>query len=358
MATNSLSRVEQFVEGFAGHSFWMGMDVHKRSYHIALLRADGKSLTLVAPASPQFVVQLINRLAISVAAVAYESGPTGFSLARELEAANIQVIVVAPSRVPRAITVGAKTDRLDCLKLAGYAAKGLLHSIAIPTPEEEARRSLLRRRHDVAASVRRCKQHIKSLLLFLGIEEPAGLENWAQGAEEALHDLPMEISAKHTLESHLRELMFYRQELKEVDRQLHQLAKQHINYKTIACLKSVPGVGSVVASSFLYELFRPERFKRSEEVASYLGLAPMVRHSGEKTPSGRLVPVGQTKLRSLLVEAAWMWQAKDEYARNLYKHFLGRMGIAQKAITALARKLAIILWRLCIEKRPYYTVTP
>jgi transposase len=108
-----------------------------------------------------------------------------------------------------------------------------------------------------------------------------------------------------------------------------------------------------VATTFLCELFRPERFARAEEVASYLGLAPMVRHSGEKTPSGRLVPVGQTKLRSLLVEAAWMWRAKDDYARNLYNRFLSRMGIAQKAISALARKLAIILWRLCIEKRPY-----
>lgn len=357
MATNSLSRVEQFVEGFTDHLFWIGMDVHKRSYHVALLRADGRSLTFVSPAAPQNVVQLINRLAIRVAAVAYESGPTGFSLARELKAASIPVMVVAPSRVPRPVTAGAKTDRLDCLKLASYAAKGLLHSIAIPSPEEEAHRSLIRRRHDITASVRRCKQHIKSLLLFLGIEEPIGLENWAQGAEESLHALPMEASAKHTLESHLRELTFYRQELKEVDSQLHQLAKQQIHRKTIACLKSVPGVGPVVATTFACELFHPERFTRAEEVASYLGLAPMVRHSGEKSPSGRLVPVGQTKLRSLLVEAAWMWQAKDEYARNLYKHFLSRMGIAQKAICALARKLAVILWRLCIEQRPYRTAT-
>ena len=135
MATNSLSRVEQFVEGFQSLSFWIGMDVHKRSYHIALLRADGKSLTFVSPASPQFVAQLINRLAIHVAAVAYESGPTGFLLARGLEAAGIPVMVVAPSRVPRPVTSGAKTDRLDCLKLASYAAKGLLHSIAIPAPD-------------------------------------------------------------------------------------------------------------------------------------------------------------------------------------------------------------------------------
>jgi transposase len=67
MATNSLSRVEQFVEGFTDDYFWIGMDVHKRSYHIALLRADGKSLTLVSPASPQSVVKLINCLAIDSA---------------------------------------------------------------------------------------------------------------------------------------------------------------------------------------------------------------------------------------------------------------------------------------------------
>jgi transposase len=270
-----------------------------------------------------------------------------------LEAAGIPVMVVAPSRVPRPVTSGAKTDRLDCLKLATYAAKGLLHSIAVPSPQEEAQRALLRRRHDVAASLRRCKQHIKSLLLFLGIEEPEAVENWGCGAEESLRALPLETSAQLTLESHLRELTFYKQELKEVDSQLHQMTKQQTNRRTIACLRSVPGVGPVLATTFLCELFRPERFARAEELASYLGLAPMVCHSGEKTPSGRLLSVGQTKLRSLLVEAAWMWRARDKYAQELYNRFLSRMGIAQKAITAVARKLAIILWRLCIEQRPY-----
>ena len=123
--------------------------------------------------------------------------------------------------------------------------------------------------------------------------------------------------------------------------------------KVFACLQSVPGVGQVVATSFMLELFCPDRFQRAEEVTSYLGLAPMVRHSGEKTPSGRLRPVGQTRLRSLLIEAAWMWRQYDPYARELYNRFLGRMGIAQKAIAAVARKLAVILWRLYVEQRPY-----
>jgi transposase len=84
-----------------------------------------------------------------------------------------------------------------------------------------------------------------------------------------------------------------------------------------------------------------------------LGLAPTVKHSGEKNPRGHLVPVGQKRLRSLLIEVSWIWVAHDKYAANLYHKLLGKTGIPQKAIAAVARKLAIILWRLSIEKRAY-----
>ncbi len=103
------------------------------------------------------------------------------------------------------------------------------------------------------------------------------------------------------------------------------------------------------------ELFRPDRFKRPEEVARYLGLAPVVRQSGNKSPSGRLVPGEQTRLCSLLIEAAWMWKSKDSYAELLHRRLLGKTGIDQKAITAVVRRLAIILWRLCIKQRLYRT---
>lgn len=72
----------------------------------------------------------------------------------------------------------------------------------------------------------------------------------------------------------------------------------------ILALATVPDVCQVFATTFHFELFRPERFDRTEEVTSYLGLAPTVRLSGEKTPRGYLMPVGQKRLRSLLIEAA------------------------------------------------------
>lgn len=356
MAKSTLTTLSRFVEQFSDHEFWVGADVHKRSYHIALYRVDGKVQTFVCPAQPTPLLQILQALNISIAGFAYEAGPTGFSLARTLQAAGIDVIVAAPSRIPRPVLHGAKTDRLDCIRLAEYAAKGMIKPIAIPSEKEEAKRGLMRRRHALVDSARKCKQRIKGQLLFLGIEEPPEVRTWTKKAFDVLLALPVNMAAKRTIESYIRELTFLRNELKIIEEDLNKILQDEEHKGVVACLKSVPGIGTVVASTFCMELFCPDRFTRAEEVTSYLGLAPMVRHSGEKNPSGRLRPVGQRRLRSLLIEAAWMWRSRDEYAKKIYNRTLSKCGIPQKAIAALARKLAVILWRLSIEKRPYRQV--
>jgi len=290
---------------------------------------------------------------MTIAGVVYEAGPTGFGLARALIAEGIPVIVAAPSKIPRSIRAGAKTDRLDCLKLVRFAAKGLIRPIAIPTEKEEAYRALSRRRHQLVDSVRRCKQRIKGFLLYYGFQETHSLKYWLTDYPEQIAAFPMEEEARLTIESHLRELNFFQDELSSVAQQLDQLNCQPDRRSVMRSLMSVPGVGKIVATTFSTELFRPERFNRGDEVASYLGLAPTVRHSGEKTPRGYLVSVGQTRLRSMLIEAAWIWRAKDSYARERYNKLLSHTGVPQKAIAALARRLAIILWRLSIDHRAY-----
>ena len=149
MGRTNLSRISSFVVGFEKRLFWIGVDVHKDSYSIALRRSDNAHITWTSPASPKLLVDQVRRFGIHVAAVAYEAGPTGFPLARELKSAGLSVIVAAPSRIPRPVRAGAKCDRLDCIKLSDYVARGMLRSIAIPSVEDEARRALLRRRHAV-----------------------------------------------------------------------------------------------------------------------------------------------------------------------------------------------------------------
>lgn len=353
MASKKVTVLTEVVESPVAGSIFIGIDVHKRSYHVAVRSRDGGMETWVAPADPGSLIQKMEPFKAAIGLVAYEAGPTGFGLARALEEVGLPVAVVAPSRVPRPVAYGAKTDRLDCRRLAEYGAKGMLHPIAVPSEREEAERSLIRRRHDLVESIRRVKQRIRSHLLFLGVEEPKGLASWSRRSIQALSCLSLASAAGQTLCSLLRELEWLLQERGRVGQEMANIAAEKRHEEEIACLRSVPGVGEVVAATFRMEVYRPERFTRAEEVASYLGLAPVVRQSGESKGRAQLRPVGQKHLRSLLVEAAWRWKSKDAWANGWYRKLVARSGLPQKAITALARKLAIILWRLCVEKRRY-----
>lgn len=357
MARNTLSQSKTFVEFLSrvhGKTLTIGMDVHKKSYDVALISSEGASWACTGPASASWIIEMIQEHGLDVRLVAYEAGPTGFSTARAFRSAGIECLVAAPAQIPRPASAAAKTDRLDCLRLAKLAAQGMLHPVTIPTTEEEAARDLVRRRHDLVKSLRVAKLRIRSRLLFWGVAEPAGLENWSRAAVRALGLLELPLEARRTLDSLLRELAFVREELRTVERQIAELCEQPKDNEVIRHLQTVPGVGPVVSATFRQELFRPERFERAEELAKYLGLAPVPRQSGESKSRARLMPTGQKVLRSLLVEAAWRWKSADPWAQECYRKLLGRCGLAQKAICALARRLAIVLWRISIERRAYY----
>jgi transposase len=351
MARLTISSISRFVEGFQSQRFFVGIDVHKRSFSVALLRADGMVESWTTPADVEAITNRLTSLRIYISAVCYEAGPTGFGLARRLRSAGIKVIVAAPSRIPRPVAATNKTDRLDCIKLAELAASGLIRSIAIPSEREEAFRALSRRRHQLTDSIRRVKQRIRSLFLALGVVEPPGIDHWGKSAISAIEYQTLPAGAAETRDSLLSELRYFIIAQKEVDTALERLAQEQDDAKRITAMRSVPGVGKVVATTFAAEIFNPERFNHSKELTAYLGLAPVIRQSGGSKGKATLRPVGQRRLRSLLVEAAWMWKQKDKWAQEFYNRILSKHGVPQKAIAALARKLAALLWKLSIPTK-------
>ena len=356
--TRKVSRLDDFVKGFERTDWWVGIDVHKRSYAVAVRRADGQIHTWTCPADPLKLIKTFNSAGLKPQAVAQEAGPTGYALARTLEAAGMRAIVAAPSRIPRPVTAGAKCDRLDCRRLAEFAARDMLKSIAVPNVQEEVFRGLVRRRQAITDQVRTCKQRLKSILLYYAIDDAPELANWSAKDLHALSilDLPEDLAA--TRDSLLEELAALERNRKQVDKGIRASVSNNPELKARhKYLTTVPGVGDRVALTFLAEVFHPERFMCAGEVTSYLGLAPMVHHSGEKTPRGRIRPVGQRRLRSLLVEAAWIWKRMEPQAQDVYNRILARTNLPQKAIVAVARRLAQILWRIALEQRSYYSTT-
>ena len=332
----------------------VGVDVHKASYHVALYSTTrGVLTTWVQPASPQALVDNLAPIRKRVARVVYEAGPTGFALARRLAEAKLPVQVIAPSRLLAPVGAEAKSDRLDCRKLAMHSAKGLLQPVRVPTDQEEADRQVLRLREQLVRKARTAQQQIKSFLLQHGLAEPQGLKYWAKPAVETLRRLELLPELRFALDVMLDELAHAKGQVKRVTERLGELAGTGRHAKAAEVMRTVPGVGPVTAMSFRLELPEPARFRRAGQVAKMLGLAPQVRQSGQTRREGGLLRSASGRLRTVLVEAAWRWVACDEAAKLVYRRLVGNTGSGQKAIVGMARRLGVLLWRLSVHGQPY-----
>jgi len=185
----------------------VGVDVHKRSYHVALWTAErGWIATWVQPAGDQVLLARLAPMRRAISHVVYEAGPTGFSLVRALRAAGYVADVVAPSKIPTPPGQEAKSDRIDCRKLAMFSGKGLLHAVKAPTEQQEADRQLVRLREQLVRKKRAVKLQIRSFLLQHGIAEPEGLGHWAKRAVEALRRIEVGDELRFCLDMLLDEL--------------------------------------------------------------------------------------------------------------------------------------------------------
>ena len=328
----------------------IGLDVHKNSIHAAIFRDGGILADWRAPAHyAAFANQLLPLLPFTKT-VAYEAGPTGFSLARVLQRQGFSVIVCAPTHTPRASARQDKSDKIDAAKLARFAAHGMLAAVTIPTEQEEQDRLVLRHRNALVDKLRRAKQQIKAGFLFTGSGEVA---SWGKAEAGRLAAMPCPGGQRFALDSLLREMALLEDEVRKTGARIERvMGERHAKAKAI--LESHPGVGPVTAATFALELFRPKRFRNGRAVARFLGLAPGKSQSGETDRPAPLLKTGQSRLRAQLVEAAWRWIRIDPAARAVYGRIASRKrGNAKKAIAAMARRLAVRLWTMWTRGEMY-----
>lgn len=266
--------IRKHLKATTDDQVFVGLDVHKRSIHVAI-RINGILVaTFVIPASLWAVISILEGIRDGIRRIVYEAGPTGFGLARALRKEGLPIEVVAPGKTPRPTNQGNKSDRLDCRHLAEYAEKDLLRPIVIPTEQQEADRHITRVRDQLIKKQRRTKQQIKSLLLQYGIEEPAGLSHWTQTALMTLRTLKLGTQIKMSLEILLDELEFLLRQVKQVEKYLKELSQTKRHQEAYSRLHTHPGVGDITAMKFVTGGYEPHRFSTPPQVVSYLGLAP------------------------------------------------------------------------------------
>jgi transposase len=169
--------------------------------------------------------------------------------------------------------------------------------------------------------------------------------------------LPDDPVVRDLLEGLLRTLAALRDQRRVFDRQLAKFAREN---ETCRRLTSAPGVGPLTAIAFAAAVEDPSRFRRASDVGAYLGLTPKRYQSGEVDIGGRISKCGGRLTRSLLFEAASviLYRTRGDLGLRDWAPRLAARSGDWKAGVALARKLAVILFRMMrdgtgFEPRPY-----
>jgi transposase len=249
--------------------------------------------------------------------VAYEAGPTGYGLARELARRGVECVVAAPSKIPRASGDRVKTDRRDAESLVRLLLAGKLHPVRVPGPEEEALRDLVRAREAVRVDLMRCRHRLSKLLLRHGIRFEDG-RAWTQRHRDWLAQvtLPWPAAQATMLDAHgAIDALVHRREA--LEREIVALLPASPWAAEVARLRCLRGIDTLTAIGLCSEIGDFERFAAAGQLMSYLGLVPSEHTTGQQRRLGSITKTGSAHARRLLVEAAWHYRPRPRIGRAL-----------------------------------------
>jgi transposase len=325
---------------FSGQHIYVGMDVHKKSWSVSIHTDQFEHKTFTQPPEVEKLTHYLQRTFPGATYhTVYEAGFSGFWLHDQLKEKGIDCMVVNPADVPTKDKERAgKTDRVDCRKLARGLRNGEIKGIYVPSRAKVEDRSLVRTRQSMVRKQTRCKNQIKSILFFYGITIPEE-SHWSRQFINWIESIRMErASGDFALKAHLEELTHLRQIIAKLNRSILSLSRTEEYRADVLLLKSVPGISTLTAMIILTELADIFRFSSLDKLASYAGLVPDIKSSGEMEYSTGITFRRNAAMRGLLIESSWVAVRKDPALIMAFNKLSMRMKKTQ-AIVHIAKKL-------------------
>jgi transposase len=268
--------------------------------------------------------------------------------------AGHDVVVANPTRVAAIHGNPRKSDRADAELLArlGRVDPKLLRPMSHRGKAARSHLAILRSRDATVQMRTKAINHVRGLVKPFGVKLPSC----------STESFPRKVAAWLPAETHaallpmLATITSLSQQIAAYDRQIAAMCRDH--YPETEVLQQIPGVGPITALAFVLTIEDPHRFEKSRQVGAYLGLAPRRSQSGDSDPQLGISKAGDEHVRRLLIQAAHYVMGRFGPETELKRWGLSKCGegnsqLKRRAVTAVARKLAVMMHRLWISQDTY-----
>jgi transposase len=251
------------------------------------------------------------------------------------------------AEIRKSVVRKQKTDRRDAQHILRLLLEERFPRLWVPSVEIRDVRQLLRHRQKLVEMRTQVKNQLQHLALNQGVRLKRQL--WSRKGRELLEKLQLEGWTARRRSDLLAMLDRLNEQVGELDQAVRTEAEQR---PEVRLLMTHPGVGPVVGLAYVLTIGPTARFARGKHVASYLGLIPKERSSGDHQRMGAISKQGNTMMRTLLVEGAQNAARFDEELRRDYGRLKARKHSAVAKVM-VARKLAVRMYWMLREKKTY-----
>jgi len=327
---------------------YAGLDVSVKETSVCIVDEAGSICREIkVPSHPEDLTRVLTDPVWNLAHVGLEAGPLSQWLFSGIAEAGLPVICIETRHTKAFLKAQInKSDRNDARGIAQMMRVNLFRPVHVKTLTSQKRRALLTARKVLQEKAIAIENDVRGLLRNFGLKVGAvSVVKFDARIRELVDSMP-------ELADIMGPLLTSRNQLREAFVTLHRKLLSIVRDDAVCRrLMTIPGVGPVVSLAFCSTIDVPARFKNSKAVGPALGLTPVLKQSGESHRVGRISLCGDEMMRHLLYEAAQVmltrvqkWSWLKAWAMTIAK----RRG-QQKAIVALARRLAVVMHRMWID---------
>jgi transposase len=330
-----------------------GLDVHKDFFQVCALAEDGQTRKDFRVGGHAEAIEAFGQRLARTDEVVLEATFHSWAIAQILRRYVDRVVVADPAQLKAIAHARIKTDKVDAHILAQLLRMDFLPEVELPAAETWAVRQLMAHRNQLRRQSVATKNTIHAVLNRSLLRYPGKLLFTEKGFRW-LAELVLPPAERMVLDHQTALLREVQARLTAVDHALVEQARLHADAKLLV---TIPGVDVVVAMGFLAAIGSIDRFPSPQRLAAYFGLVPKVRQSASTCYTGHITKAGSRNARWLAIEAAHTIARSRSPLAATYLRIRRRKG-HQIAVTALARKLVVVVWHLLTTQQPYRYAAP